>query len=203
MTDRRGWRFVLEALFLVVLAVALALAKLQALEIAGIMLLGWFVVALLEWAAWRGEPHYGSGLPPRFYVPTVNLPPAQPLEQVQVGYPRGNRDEEATWIAPAALRAEVLGEWPHASPPVPPALEEEPVELPPTLLGDPLPPDPLRAEPLLAEPLLADPLHAGPLLAGPLLPAGLAAPSPPEAAALPEPEAVVLTTQPSAPLESE
>ena len=86
------------------------------------MLLGWLVVAILEWAAWRGEPHYGSGLPPRYYVPKVNLPPAQPLEQVRVGYPEAQRDEAPTWIASAALREEVLGEWPHAAP--------LPVELP-------------------------------------------------------------------------
>lgn len=118
MSDRRGSRFVLEVLFLVVLAVALTLAKLDPLEIAGVMLLGWLIVAILEWAAWRGEPHYGSGLPPRYYVPNVNLPPAQPLEQVRVGYPEAHRDEAPTWIASAALRAEVLGEWPHTAPPV-------------------------------------------------------------------------------------
>jgi len=123
MPDRRGSRFVLEALFLVGLAVAVTLAKLDALEIAGVMLLGWLVVAVLEWAAWRGEPHYGSGLPPRYYVPNVNLPPAQPLEPVRVGYPEAHRDEAPTWIASAALREEVLGEWPHATP--------LPVELPP------------------------------------------------------------------------
>jgi hypothetical protein len=113
MTDRRGPRFLLEVLFLVVLAAALTFAKLDALEIAGMMLLGWLIVAALEWAAWRGEPHYGSGLPPRYYVPSVNLPPAQVLEQVAAaGYPDASRDEAPTWIAPAALRAEVLGEWP-------------------------------------------------------------------------------------------
>ena len=69
MSDRRGSRFVLEVVFLVVLAVALTLAKLDPLEIGGVMLLGWLIVAILEWAAWRGEPHYGSGFPPRYYVP--------------------------------------------------------------------------------------------------------------------------------------
>jgi len=126
MPDRRGSRFILEVLFLLGLAVALTLAKLGALEIAGVMVLGWLIVAALEWAAWRGEPHYGSGLPPRYYVPNVNLPPAQPLEQVQVGYPEAHRDEAPTWIASPALRAEVLAaqgqggevlaEWPHAAP---------------------------------------------------------------------------------------
>jgi hypothetical protein len=121
MPDRRGSRFLLEVLFLVGLAVALTLAKLDPLEIGAVMLLGWLIVAILEWAAWRGEAHYGSGLPPRYYVPNVNLPPAQPLEQVRVGYPEAHRDEAPTWIASAALRAEVVGDWPHAAPaPEPP-----------------------------------------------------------------------------------
>jgi hypothetical protein len=122
MPDHRGSRFALEALFLIALAVGLALASLKPLEIAGVMLLGWVIVAVLEWAAWRDEPHYGSGLPPRYYVPRVSLPPAQPLEQVAAGYPEAHRDEAPTWIASAALRSEVLGEWPVA-PPTPPSEE--------------------------------------------------------------------------------
>jgi hypothetical protein len=47
----------------------------------------------------------------------VNLPPAQPLEQVPGGYPDAHRDEAPTWIASPALRAEVLGEWPVATQP--------------------------------------------------------------------------------------
>ncbi|HEY0417338.1 MAG TPA: hypothetical protein VGC78_13220 [Gaiellaceae bacterium] len=116
MADRRGSRFAFEALFLIGLAAALALAHLDALEIVAGMLLGWLVVAALEWAAWRGRPHYGSGMPPRYFVPGVNLPPAQPLEQVDQGYPGATRDEAPTWIASASLRAEVLGEWPLAGP---------------------------------------------------------------------------------------
>jgi hypothetical protein len=122
MPDHRGSRFALEVLFLVALAIGLALARLDPLEIAGVMLLGWAIVAALEWAAWRDEPHYGSGLPPRYYVPRVSLPPAQPLEQVRAGYPEAQRDEAATWIASAALRSEMLGEWPVA-PPTPPSEE--------------------------------------------------------------------------------
>src|SRR5581483_6651882 len=116
MVDRRGTRFLLEALFLVALALALAFARLDSLVIVGVMILGWIVVAALEWAAWRGEAHYGSGMPPRYFVPTLKLPPAQPLEQVDQGYPGASREEAPTWIASAALRAEVLGEWPVAAP---------------------------------------------------------------------------------------
>lgn len=126
MPDHRGSRFALEVLFLLALAVGLTLADLQPLEIGGVMLLGWLIVAALEWAAWRDEPHYGSGLPPRYYVPTVNLPPPRPLEQVPAGYPEAQRDEAPTWIASASLRAEMLGEWPHAAP-----VHEGPVDDPP------------------------------------------------------------------------
>jgi hypothetical protein len=145
--DRQGSRFALEVLFLGALATGLALAKLDALEIVGAMVLGWLVVALLEWAAWRGEPHYGAGLPPRYYVPRTSLPPPQPLEQVFAGYPAPGREEAPTWIASAELRAQVLlGEWPVTT-----AANEagedadddvEPVQLPPAPA-----PEPLRAPP--------------------------------------------------------
>jgi hypothetical protein len=115
MFESRGSRFVLEVLFLLCLSAALTLADLSPLEIAGIMLVGWVIVAALEWVSWRNEAHFGSGLPPRYYVPQVNLPPAQPLEQVHAGYPDSQRDEAPTWIASPALRAEVLGEWPVAT----------------------------------------------------------------------------------------
>lgn len=142
MSDRRGSRFVLEVLFLLALAVVLTLTNLAPLEIAAVMLVGWIVVALFEWAAWRDEPHYGSGLPPRYYVPQVNLPPAQPLEQVATGYPEV-RDEAPTWIASAALREEMLGEWPVAAPPV----SEPPLSAPP-VSADPWTVQELPAAPL-------------------------------------------------------
>jgi len=116
MPERRGSRFVVEALFLAALTVALALAHLDAIEIVGAMAVGWIVVAGVEWAAWRGEPHFGSGLPPRYYLPRVDLPPAKPLEQVVQGYPGSGRDDAPTWIASASLRAEVFGEWPLSAP---------------------------------------------------------------------------------------
>jgi hypothetical protein len=131
--DRQGSRFALEVLFLAALATGLALAKLRPIEIVGVMVLGWLVVALLEWAAWRGEPHYGSGLPPRYYVPSTSLPPPQPLEQVYAGYPDPQREEAPTWIASAALRSELLGDWPVTAPSEAEADEDdiEPVPLPP------------------------------------------------------------------------
>ncbi|MDX6475578.1 MAG: Procyclic acidic repetitive protein [Gaiellaceae bacterium] len=131
MPDRRGSWFALEVIFLLALAVALTLADLRPIEIAGIMLAGWVIVAVFEWVAWRERPHYGSGLPPRYYVPQMRLPPAQPLEQVSAGYPEA-RDEAPTWIASASLREEMLGQWPVA---VPAGAAEE--ELEPEVDPDP------------------------------------------------------------------
>jgi hypothetical protein len=180
MTERRGSRFLLEVLFLLGLTVALTLANLRPLEIAGVMLIGWVIVALLEWVAWRDEPHYGSGLPPRYYVPQVSLPPAQPLEQVSAGYPEA-RDEAPTWIASPALRAEMLGEWPVATASVDEAAAEavsieavsvdsdpwtQAEELPAAPLGE-LDPAALEPSPPLIQPPVSVPAAAKPVTALP------------------------------------
>jgi hypothetical protein len=198
---RRGSRFALEVAFLVALAIGLAVAEERAAVIAGVMALGWVLVALAEWALWREEPHYASGLPPRWYVPRVNLPPAQPLDPVVSGYPEGRRDEAPTWIAPADLRREVLGDWPIAA--VVPDEEEPPVvegavvearivesveedawtivEMPPEPLA---PPEPAAVEPE-PEPV---PVAAPDPVSAPE-PQAEAAPDPePHAEAAPEPE---------------
>jgi hypothetical protein len=137
--DRQGSRFTLEVLFLAALATGLALAKLHPLEIVGVMAVGWLVVALLEWAAWRGEPHYGSGLPPRYYVPTTSLPPPQPLEQVYAGYPDPQREEAPTWIASAEVRDRLLGEWPVTGTPDEDEDDVQAVVLPPPVAARPTP----------------------------------------------------------------
>lgn len=112
MPDRRGYRFALEALYLGALAAALAFTALSAAEIVAVMLGGWALIALTEWAGAAARPHYAGGLPPRWHVPTFALPPAQPLERVAGGYPEPELDEGATWIASAAVREELLSEWP-------------------------------------------------------------------------------------------
>jgi hypothetical protein len=182
MTDRRGSRFVLEVLFLLALTVALTLANLRPLEIAGIMLIGWVIVAALEWVAWREEPHYGSGLPPRYYVPQVNLPPAQVLEPVAPGYPEA-RDEAPTWIASPALRAEMLGEWPVAKPPASTSQEESgpEVDRDPWTTAEELPVAPLGELEPAREPIPEPP----------------SVPAAPEPALIPPPVSVAATPQPS------
>ena len=115
MPTGRALRFVLEVALLVGLAVPLGLAGVRPAAIVAVMALAWLIVVLVEWVAWHDVPHYGSGLPPRYYLPPSPLPPPRPIEQSRppAGYPR---QETATWIASADLRAEVLGAWPVAVP---------------------------------------------------------------------------------------
>jgi hypothetical protein len=118
MSERRASRLVLEVAFLAALSAALTFADLETYEIVGVMLLGWVLVAVFEWGALRGRAHYGSGLPPRWYVPHVTLPPPRPLEQFSSGYPAAEAATDApTWIASPSL----LADWPVAD--VEPALE--------------------------------------------------------------------------------
>ena len=68
MSERRAPRLFVEVAFLAALAAALTFADLQAYEIAGVMVLGWVLVAVFEWGALRARPHYGSGSPPQFGI---------------------------------------------------------------------------------------------------------------------------------------
>jgi hypothetical protein len=124
MSERRALRLILEVAFLAALAAALTFADLRTYEIVGVMLLGWVLVAVFEWGALRSRPHYGSGLPPHWYVPQVTLPPPRPLEQFSSGYPAAEAGNDApTWIASPAM----LAEWPVAEvePGVEAPLEEQ------------------------------------------------------------------------------
>lgn len=162
MSQRRGVRLLIEVVFLVALAAALALTRLSPVEIVAVMLLGWAIVALVEWSWAHSEPHFGSGYPPRFVVPKADLPPPRPLEQLPGGYPDATRDEAPTWIATPALRAELLGDWPVAAAGVAarPTAPDEPdvTELDPADLPDPdswtvveLPPAVVEAPPPVVE----------------------------------------------------
>jgi hypothetical protein len=111
MSERRALRLLVEVAFLAALAAALTFADLAPFETVGVMVLGWLLVVVFEWGAWRGRPHFGSGLPPRWYLPRVTLPPPRPLEQFSAGYPAAEAGADApTWIASPAM----LAEWPVA-----------------------------------------------------------------------------------------
>jgi hypothetical protein len=101
LPERRATRFLVEALFLVGLAVGLGFAHVRPVVLAGVMLGGWVLSALFEWTGVRSEPHYGSGLPPQYYVPQISLPPALAVERPSDFFPLPESPGEAqTWIVP-------------------------------------------------------------------------------------------------------
>jgi threonine/homoserine/homoserine lactone efflux protein len=48
-------RFIAEVAFLVLLALAVGLAELATPWIVAVMVVGWLLVAVIEWLAWRSE----------------------------------------------------------------------------------------------------------------------------------------------------
>jgi hypothetical protein len=107
-------RFLLEVLFLAGVAAALTYAELRPAAVIALMAIAWVVVALLEWTAWLDEPHYGRGLPPRYYVPHVALPPPRAVEQGEPAYPiLPAYDDEPTFVASTQEWAAGLAEWPE------------------------------------------------------------------------------------------
>jgi threonine/homoserine/homoserine lactone efflux protein len=48
-------RFAVEVAFLVLLALAVGLAELSTPWIVAVMVVGWLLVAVIEWLAWRSE----------------------------------------------------------------------------------------------------------------------------------------------------
>src|SRR5699024_7759524 len=110
----------------------LGFAEVRPVWIVVVMTVAWLVVALLEWVAWREEPHWASGSPPRYYVPAEPLPPRPPSEELPAfaAYPRAPAEPRATeaptWIATPEMREELLG-WPAPDPRAEPEPEPEPV----------------------------------------------------------------------------
>jgi hypothetical protein len=120
MPRRRIGRFVIEVLFLAGAAAALTVADFRPAAVIAGMLVAWAIVALIEWAAWLDEPHYGRGLPPRYYVPQVALPPPRPVDQLARGYPIPilEPDDEQTFVASTQEWAAALEDWPVLDVPV-------------------------------------------------------------------------------------
>jgi hypothetical protein len=117
--DGRGARIAIEAGFLLAVAVVLGVARVQPVWIVLVMIVAWVIVALLEWAAWREEPHWASGQPPRYYVPPQAVPPRPPTRELPAfsiyPQPASPRDDAPTWIATPELREQLLG-WPAGVP---------------------------------------------------------------------------------------
>jgi hypothetical protein len=109
---RRIGRFLVEALFLAGAAAAVTVANLRPAAVIALMALAWVVVALLEWISWIDEPHYGRGLPPRYYVPQVALPPPRAVEQPGHYPVILEPDDEPTFVASVTEWAADLEHWP-------------------------------------------------------------------------------------------
>lgn len=100
-------------IFLAGVAAALTYADLRPAAIIALMAAAWAVVALLEWTAWLDEPHYGRGLPPRYYVPHVALPPPLGVEQGEPYPVLPAVDDEPTFIASTQEWAIDVANWPE------------------------------------------------------------------------------------------
>jgi hypothetical protein len=68
-----GLRFAVEIAFLALLALAAGLAELDTVWIVVVMAIGWLLVALVEWLAWRAERSDAA--------PRIAAPEAGPEEQ--------------------------------------------------------------------------------------------------------------------------
>ena len=117
MPRRSIRRFALEVLFLAGVAAAATIAELRPAGVIVLLALAWAVVALLEWTAWLDEPHYGRGLPPRYYVPNTALPPPRAVVQGGASYPvprsraPSAADDAPTFVASAAEWSTELADW--------------------------------------------------------------------------------------------
>lgn len=173
MRESRGARIALEAGFLVAVAAVLGIAEVRPLWIVLVMALAWLIVALYEWASWREEPHWASGAPPRYHVPSRPLPPRPPSQELPsfTAYPRppaarpipATVNDAPTWIATPEMREELLGRRPEPEPeeiearvqpqPEPePEPEPEPAAEPEPRVEEPPEPAPERPAELIAVP---------------------------------------------------
>lgn len=96
-------RLLLEALFLGAAAAAAAIADLDAVAIAGVMIGAWVLVALIEWAAARADQR--QELP--VYAPLPAVPPGAdpawftpPVEQTLLDTSGGDNVTEVTRLPP-------------------------------------------------------------------------------------------------------
>lgn len=113
-------RLLLEALFLAAVAVAAALAELEAAVIAGVMVGAWVLVALIEWAASRADRRREQLmlLPPPASPAPVPVDPAwftTPVEHTLLELP-GDSVTAVSKLPPAVRDIEATVERPSAAP---------------------------------------------------------------------------------------
>jgi hypothetical protein len=106
-------RLLLEGLFLAAAATAAAIAELDAVAIAGVMVGAWVIVALIEWAASRAERRPE----PAVYVPPAPLPAAPdpawfspPVEHTLLDVAADDNVTEVTRLPPVGDEIEATAE---------------------------------------------------------------------------------------------
>ena len=106
-------RLLLEGLFLVAAATVAAVAELDAVAIAGVMVGAWVIVALIEWAASRAERRPEPGV----YLPQAPLPPSAdpawfspPVEHTLLDAGADDNVTEVTRLPPAEDEIESTAE---------------------------------------------------------------------------------------------
>jgi len=106
-------RLLLEGLFLAAAATAAAIAKLDAVAIAGVMVGAWVIVALIEWAASRAERRPE----PAVYLPQAPLPPpsdpawfSPPVEHTLLDVAVDDNVTEVTRLPPVEDEIEATAE---------------------------------------------------------------------------------------------
>jgi hypothetical protein len=92
-------RFALEAGFLVLLAVVLAFADLDPVLIVALMGLGWILVSLIEYFAWRQGPRFPAGFA-RSAAPAPSVEEEDAMPEPPPPTPT-QAPEEQTAVAPA------------------------------------------------------------------------------------------------------
>jgi len=111
-----GPRFVLEAGFLVLLAVVVGIADLDPLLIVLVMALGWLLVSLIEYFAWRQQ---GAALRPVDAAPgpvmeeeavVEDVPPAPPPAPPHAPAPEAPAEEETIVQPPVTEEQETVTE---------------------------------------------------------------------------------------------
>ena len=104
MTDGFGGRFVLEATFLILLAVGVGVADERPLTIVGVLAAGWVLVSLIELLAWRaGRPAPPVHVEPE---PAPELHGWDVAEIIAPQAPEPVPEAERTTVLPAAAGEE-------------------------------------------------------------------------------------------------
>ena len=95
-------RFAVEAAFLVLLALATGFADLEAWQIAATMAVGWVLVALIEYLAWRGEHQLAERIEAVTAAPSAEAEERHgwDVEEILAPMPEDTEDEAYTSVIP-------------------------------------------------------------------------------------------------------